>query len=164
MVFSHSSRSFTLNLSSLLLLKQPELIIKVSQSTHLIFRDAVDAHCGDGCEHNPDGEQAEEFAGDGVPRVLQRGGRMVLFNIYLKEKTQSSSMIVTGQQLSQSGVGEFLQRAGAEAPLQTTDVHVDQDFIRVLVDPAGQTLLHHGNLVTQQRHIVNTETYVEQTK
>ncbi|KAG7236871.1 hypothetical protein INR49_000175 [Caranx melampygus] len=221
--------------------------------THLIFRDAVDAHCGDGCEHNPDGEQAEEFAGDGVPRVLQtavaaalqfavvvttgktaklqtvmlrrredgavqhlpegedaellhdvkfsslvevedvweqagvpvkvklllvhvvviahlqeRGGKENILKRSLTPPThthlQYVLLRVTGQQLSQSGVGEFLQRAGAEAPLQTTDVHVDQDFIRVLVDPAGQTLLHHGNLVTQQRHIVNTETYVEQTK
>lgn len=41
-------------------------------SAHLILRDAVDAHGGDGCEHHADGEQAEELAGDGVARVLQR--------------------------------------------------------------------------------------------
>lgn len=40
--------------------------------TNLILWDAVDAHGGDGCEHHSDGDQAEELAGDGVPRVLQR--------------------------------------------------------------------------------------------
>lgn len=38
----------------------------------LILWDAVDTHAGDGREHHSDGEQAEELAGDGVSRVLQR--------------------------------------------------------------------------------------------
>lgn len=40
--------------------------------TNLILWDAVNAHGGDRCEHYSDGDQAEELAGDGVARVLQR--------------------------------------------------------------------------------------------
>lgn len=43
-----------------------------TEQTHLILRDAVDAHGGDGREHHPDGDQTEELAGDGVPWILQR--------------------------------------------------------------------------------------------
>ncbi len=55
---------------------------------------------------------------------------------------------ITCQQFSQSGVWELLQCTGTEAPLQTSDVHVDETLVRVLVDPAGQSLLHHGYLET----------------
>lgn len=59
---------------------------------------------------------------------------------------QNIFLWITCQQFSQSGVWEFLQCAGAKAPLQTSDINVDETLIRVPVDPAGQTLLHHGYL------------------
>lgn len=40
--------------------------------TDLVLWHAVDTHGGDGGEHHTDGDQAEELAGDGVSRVLQR--------------------------------------------------------------------------------------------
>lgn len=43
----------------------------VTDVTHLVFRDAADAHGGDGGEHHPDGDQAEELTGKGVTRILQ---------------------------------------------------------------------------------------------
>lgn len=66
----------------------------------------------------------------------------------LKEQRHLQDVLlrVTRQQFPQSGVRELLQRAGAEAPLQTADVHVDEALVRVLVDPAGQALRHHGYL------------------
>lgn len=39
---------------------------------HLILRDAVYAHGGDGCEHHSDGEQTEQLARDGVTGVFKR--------------------------------------------------------------------------------------------
>lgn len=39
--------------------------------THLVFRNAVDAHGGNGSEHYTDGDQTEHLAGDGVSRILQ---------------------------------------------------------------------------------------------
>lgn len=39
--------------------------------TDLILWDAVEAHRGDGHEHDSDGQQTEEFTGNRVTRVLQ---------------------------------------------------------------------------------------------
>lgn len=62
----------------------------------------------------------------------------------LKTYLQDVLLGVTRQQSSQSGIWEFLQRAGAEALPQASDVHVDQSLLTVLADPARYALRHHG--------------------
>lgn len=87
----------------------------------------------------------EEEKQVGFQQVKQKSIRSRVSRIPLTPKhLQYGLLWVTCQQLSQSGVWEFLQRAGTEAPLQTSDVHVDETLVRVLVSPAGQTLLPHG--------------------
>lgn len=66
---------------------------------------------------------------------LQEGGKVEIRSKNKGKKgetfphLQDVLLRITRQQFSQSGVGELLQRAGAEAPLQAADVHVDQPLV-----------------------------------